>query len=75
MKKDEFGDILNSQGFKPSVGNEPNTMNSLRKQVDVEDDPVKAKVKKIWKPELLEFSTFISSCIRDNNTGYSMLAS
>lgn len=47
MKKDEFGDILNSQGFKPSVGNETNTMNSLRKQVDVEDDPVKAKVKKI----------------------------
>ena len=45
VKKDEFSDILNSHGFKPTSSETgPSTMNSLRKQADVEDDPVKAKV-------------------------------
>ena len=46
MKKDEFSDILNSHGFKPASESGPSTINSLRKQADVEDDPVKAKVSK-----------------------------
>ncbi len=46
VKKDEFSDILNSHGFKPTSESGPNTINSLRKQTDVEDDPVKAKVRK-----------------------------
>ena len=44
VKKDEFSDILNSHGFKPASESGPSTMNSLRQQTDVEDDPVKAKV-------------------------------
>ena len=44
VKKEEFSDILNSHGFKPTSETGPNTINSLRKQVEIEDDPVKAKV-------------------------------
>lgn len=44
LKKDEFSDILNSHGFKPSTEAGPTTINSLRNQADAEDDPVKAKV-------------------------------
>lgn len=44
VKKEEFSDILNSHGFKATSETGPNTINSLRKQVEIEDDPVKAKV-------------------------------
>ncbi|XP_046839155.1 cyclin-G-associated kinase-like isoform X2 [Xenia sp. Carnegie-2017] len=46
VKKDEFSDILNSHGFKPTSSEAgSNTMNSLRKEAEIEDDPVKAKIR------------------------------